>query len=180
MALPVQQGEWSMDIAHSSVGFSAGHLGITAVRGRFTEGSATLVVGDDLASSSLSAEIAMASVDTGNADRDGHLRSTDIFNVEAQPKMTFRSTAITESGDGSYQVTGELTLNGQTKSEMLDVTFSGTEVFPLDQSNRAGFSAVGVIDKTDYGIDFNVPLSAGGFMLSDKIEITIDTQLVGP
>lgn len=180
MALPVQQGEWSMDIAHSAVGFSVAHLGITTVRGRFTEGSATLVVGEDLASSSLSAEIAMASVDTGNADRDGHLRSTDIFNVESQPVMTFRSTAIAEAGDGAYQVIGDMTINGHTQSETLAVSFVGTEVFPMDQSNRAGFSAAGTIDKTAYGIDFNVPLSAGGFMLSDTIDITIDTQLVGP
>ncbi|MGH1488828.1 MAG: YceI family protein [Acidimicrobiales bacterium] len=178
MALPVQQGEWTLDMAHSTIGFAVAHLGITTVRGRFTAGSAKLAVGADLASSSLTTEIAMASVDTGNSDRDGHLRSTDVFNVETQPTMAFQSTSISETGDGSYQVTGDMTINGQTKPETLSVTFSGTEVFPMDGSSRAGFSASGTIDKTAYGIEFNVPLAAGGFMLSDNIEVTIDAQLV--
>lgn len=180
MALPVQAGEWSLDPAHSAVEFSVRHLGISSVRGRFKDAAATLVVGDDLPSSSLSAEIQMASVDTGNADRDGHLQGTDIFNVETQPKMQFQSTAIAAAGDGSYQVTGDMTINGRTNSEALDITFFGTETFPMDGSTRAGFAASGQIDKTDYGIDFNVPLTSGGFMLSDKIDVTIDAQLVGP
>ena len=180
MALPVAKGDWSLDPAHSVVEFAVRHLGISTVRGRFKDASATLSVGDDLASSSLSAEVQMASVDTGNADRDGHLQSTDIFNVEAQPVMSFRSTSIGETGDGSYQVTGDMTVNGHTSAETLSVSFFGTEVFPMDGSTRAGFEATGQINKAEYGIDFNVPMTSGGFMLSDKIDITVHAQLVGP
>ncbi len=180
MTTPLASGDWTMDPAHSVVGFSVRHLGISLIRGRFTDASATLTVGDDLAATSLSAEIEMASVTTGNEGRDGHLQSTEIFNVEAQPKMGFRSTSISEAGDGRYRVTGDLTLNGTTGSETLDVEFFGSETNPMDQSVRAGFAATGAIDRTAYGIDWNVPMPAGGGMLATTIDITLDAQLVGP
>ncbi|MGI9595358.1 MAG: YceI family protein [Acidimicrobiales bacterium] len=180
MALPIEGGQWSLDPAHSAIEFAVRHLGISTVRGRFTEAAATLVVGEALDSSSLSAEIQMASVSTGNTDRDGHLQSTDIFNVETQPTMSFQSSSITETGSGAYRVSGDMTINGRTNTESFDATFFGTETFPMDGSTRAGFEATGQIDKTDYGIDFNVPLTEGGFMLSDKIDVTIHAQLVAP
>ncbi len=180
MELPVESGEWSLDPAHSAVEFAVRHLGISSVRGRFKDATATVVVGDDLASTSLSAEVEMASVDTGNADRDAHLRSTDIFDVESRPKMTFRSTAVAEGADGVYRLTGDLTINGRTRTEVFDARFFGTETFPMDGSRRAGFEATARIDKTDYGVDFNVPLTEGGFMLSDKVDVTIHAQLIGP
>lgn len=180
MALPLSKGDWTMDPAHSVVGFSVRHLGISTIRGRFTDASATLSVGDDLASTALSAEIEMASVSTGNEGRDGHLQSTDIFNVESQPKMSFASTSITEAAGGGYQVTGNLTLNGTTHPETLDVEFFGTETNPMDSSSRAGFAASGKVDRTKYGIDWNVPMPGGGAMLANDIAVTLDAQLVGP
>lgn len=180
MALPLSNGDWTMDPAHSVVGFSVRHLGISTIRGRFTDASATLSVGDDLAGTTLSAEVEMASVSTGNEGRDGHLQSTEIFNVESQPKMTFVSTSIAEAAGGRYQVTGDLTLNGTTRSETLDVEFFGTETNPMDSSSRAGFAAQGTVDRTAYGIDWNVPMPGGGAMLANDIAITLDAQLVGP
>ena len=180
MALPLAAGAWTMDPAHSVVGFSVRHLGISSIRGRFVEASASLVVGPDLADTSLTAEVEMASVSTGNEGRDGHLQSTDIFNVERQPKMTFSSTAITEVGDGRYRMVGDLSLNGATNTETLEVEFFGTETNPMDSSVRAGFAATGAIDRTRYGIDWNVPMPGGGAMLATDIEITLDAQLVGP
>jgi polyisoprenoid-binding protein YceI len=165
---------------HSSIGFAARHLGISTLRGRFGSAEATLHVGDDLAGSSLEASIDMSSVDTGSPDRDGHLQSTDFFSVETQPKMTFSSTSIEDVGDGDYRLTGTLTLNGHSRTEILEARFFGTEQNPLDGSTRAGFEATGRIDRTDYGITWNVPLEAGGVMLSNEIAITLNTQLVGP
>jgi len=124
MALPLQNGEWSLDPAHSVVEFAVRHLGISTIRGRFGGVEASVVVGSDLGSSSLAAEVDMSSVDTGNADRDTHLRSTDFFDVDTQPKMVFASTSMTQSGDEAYEVVGDLTINGQTHSETLSVTFS--------------------------------------------------------
>ncbi len=180
MSLPLNSGTWSLDPAHSVVEFTVRHLGISLIRGRFTDVSATLDVGGELDGSVLSAEVGMASVTTGDENRDGHLRSTEIFNVESQPKMGFTSTAITAAGDGRYQVTGDMTINGATNSETLDVHFGGTEGNPLDGSTRAGFSATGSIDRTAYGIDWNVPLPTGGTMLGNTIDLTLDAQLIAP
>ena len=180
MALPIQQGEWSLDPAHSVLEFSVRHLGISSVKGRFGGVAATVTVGGDLGSSALAAEIDMSTVDTGNADRDAHLQGTDFFDVATQPKMSFRSTAIADNGNGSFSVTGEMTINGHTQSETLDATFHGTETFPMDGSNRAGFEARGTVDRSAYGIDFNVPLSGGNMMLSNDIDVAIQAQLVGP
>lgn len=180
MALPLGSGDWNLDPAHSVVGFAVRHLGISSIRGRFTDVSATLTVGDVLAATSLQAEVEMASVSTGNEGRDGHLQSTDIFNVESQPKMVFASTSIAEAGDGRYQVTGDMTINGATRTETLEVEFFGSETNPMDGSVRAGFAAAGSIDRTAYGIDWNVPMPGGGAMLATTIAITLDAQLIGP
>ena len=180
MSLPLATGTWSLDPVHSVVQFSIRHLGISSIRGRFAEVESTLDVGDDLGSSQLSATIGMGSIETGNADRDGHVRSSDIFDAEANPQMTFRSSEIVAGADGAYKVTGELGMHGHTNTETLDVTFFGTEDNPLDGSVRAGFLAVGKIDRTAYGIEWNVPLNSGGFMLGKEVDLTIDAQLVGP
>ena len=180
MSLPISAGEWTLDPAHSVVEFAVRHLGISTIRGRFGGVEATLTVGDDLGGSSLTAEIDMSSVDTGNADRDAHLRSTDIFDAETHPTMTFRSTEIAEDGDGSFRLTGDMTINGHTAPESLIARFHGTETFPMDGSTRAGFEATGTIDRTAYGITFNAPLASGGMMLSDDVEVVLDAQLVGP
>jgi polyisoprenoid-binding protein YceI len=177
--LPVTSGTWTIDPSHSTVGFTVRHLGLAKVRGRFDGVEATLVVGDDLTSSRIEATIDLGTVSTGNADRDGHLRSSDFFNAETNPKMTFVSTEIRSTGD-DYSLVGDLTLNGITKPVELDVEFFGTSVFPMDQSTRAGFSATGSLSRKDYGIEFNMPIGGDKVMISDKVALELDVQLVAP
>ncbi len=178
--LPLRPGVWSVDPLHSTVEFTARHMAISKVRGRFGDFEVSVTIGGSLDETSLVATVDMSSVDTSNADRDAHLRSSDFFNIETHPKMTFRSTKITDLAEGAYAIAGDLTINGITSPETLDVTFHGSETFPGDNSFHAGFEATGMINRTDYGIDFNVPLAAGGFVISDKIGIELDVQLVAP
>ena len=178
-SLPLSAGTWTIDPAHSTIGFSVRHLGVSKVHGRFANASAAVHIGDDLASSSVTAEIDMASVDTGQPDRDGHLKSPDFFDVENHPTMHFRSTGISGSGD-DYTLAGELTILGVTRPVELDVEFFGTEVFPMDNSTHAGFEATGTISRKDFGMEFNVPLGGDKYMVSDKVKIELDVQLVAP
>jgi len=178
-ALPLATGTWSADPSHTTIGFVVRHLGLSKVRGRFDGVSAQLVVGDDLATSSVSAEVEMGTVTTGNSDRDAHLTSSDFFNAETNPKMTFQSTAIAGDGD-EYTLVGDLTINGITRPVELDVEFFGTSVFPMDQSTRAGFAATGSISRKDFGIEWNVPLGGDKVMISDKVALELDVQLVAP
>ena len=177
--LPLASGTWAADPSHTTVGFTVRHLGLAKVRGRFDGVTAAVIVGDDLATTSVSAEIDLGSVATGNPDRDGHLQSTDFFNAEAHPQMTFVSTGISGS-DEEYTLTGDLTINGVTQPVELDVEFFGTSVFPMDQSTRAGFTATGTLSRKQFGIDFNVPLGGDKVMISDKVNLELDVQLVAP
>ena len=177
--LPLASGTWTADPAHTTVGFVVRHLGLSKVRGRFDGVSARLVVGDDLASSSVTAEIEMGTVKTGNPDRDAHLASSDFFNAELNPTMIFVSTGISGEGE-EFTLTGELTINGITKPVELDVEFFGTSVFPMDQSTRAGFSATGSISRKAFGIEFNVPLGGDKVMIADKVALDLDVQLIAP
>jgi polyisoprenoid-binding protein YceI len=177
MTLPLPAGRWILDDAHSTVEFSVRHMGISKVRGRFTEFAAELTVGDTTATSRLDATVALASIDTGNETRDGHLRTTDFFDLATTPVMTFTSSSIADRGDGTYVADGSLTLNGRTQPQQLVVEFNGTETYPMDGSVHAGFSATGSLSRKDFGVDFNVPLAAGGVVIGDRISIEIDVQV---
>jgi polyisoprenoid-binding protein YceI len=177
--LPLATGTWTADPSHTTVGFVVRHLGLSKVRGRFDGVAARLVVGNDLADSSVTAEIEMGTVKTGNADRDAHLASSDFFNAETNPTMTFRSTSISGEGE-EFTMTGDLTINGITRQVGLDVEFFGTSVFPGDQSTRAGFSATGSISRGEFGISFNAPIGADKVMISDKVALELDVQLIAP
>ena len=177
--LPLAFGTWTADTSHTTVGFVVRHLGLSKVRGRFDGVTARLVVGDDLASSSVSAEIEMGTVKTGNADRDAHLASSDFFNAETNPTMTFVSTSIAGEGE-EYTLVGDLTINGITQQVELDVEFFGTSVAPMDQSTRAGFSATGTISRKDFDINFNAPVGADKVLISDKVALELDVQLIAP
>ena len=178
--LPLASGRWTLDASHSGVLFAVRHLGLSNVRGRFDSFTATLDVGATLDDVAVHADIDMSSVDTNNADRDAHLRTSDFFNVEAHPTMSFRSTSISGAGE-NYELEGELTINGTTRAVILDVEFNGTEVFPADQSTHAGFTASGEIRRSDFGIDLGITLpGADKIMLGDKIKIDLDLQFVAP
>ena len=165
-------GTWTIEPVHSEVGFTVRHLGLSKVRGRFDSFSGTLTIADDPTESSIEATIDLASVNTHNPDRDGHLRSTDFFALEAHPTMTFQSTAVTEDS-----LTGDLTLNGITKAISMDLEFYGVTVDGFE-TTRAGFSAQGTIKRSDYGIDFNAPLGMDGMLISDKVSIELEIQAV--
>jgi len=177
--LPLAAGVWPIDPMHSGVHFQIRHLGVTNVRGRFSVFSGALTVGETLADVAVEATIDMASVDTNQADRDAHLRGTDFFDVENNPTMQYRSVSVTEDEDG-YRVDGELTINGITKPVALAVEFYGVDVHPADGRTRAGFAATTEIRRSDYGINFNMPLGAGKLALSDKVKVELDLQFIAP
>jgi polyisoprenoid-binding protein YceI len=178
--VPLAVGTWGFDPNHSSVHFKVRHLGLTNVRGRFNGLDATLVVGDTLDTSSVGATIDIASVDTNQPDRDAHLRSTDFFSADAHPTMTFASTTIRDTDDGTYELDGDLTINDVTKPVTLAVEFTGSAVHPGDGKEHAGFVATTQILRDDFGIDFNMPLGVEKFALGKKIDIEIDAQFTAP
>jgi polyisoprenoid-binding protein YceI len=177
MTLPLAPGTWGLDTSHTTVGFTVRHMGISKVRGTFTRADASLTIGDSLEESALTARVDMSSVDTGNPDRDTHLRSADFFDIEKYPTMDYTSTAIREDGADGYLVDGVLTLNGRSNALTLKVEFHGTETFPMDGSTHAGFSADATLSRKDYGIEFNVPMAAGGFVIGDRVSIALEVQL---
>lgn len=179
-ALPLSTGTWTLDRNHSGVNFKVRHLGLSNVRGRFNDFDSTLEVGPDLDSTTFGATIKVASVDTNNPDRDGHLLGTDFFSAENNPEMSFSSTTIRPAGDGEYEADGHLTINGVTKPITLKVEHTGVELFPGDGKNHAGFIATAQVLRDDFGIDFNMPLGVDKFALGKKIDVEIDIQFVQP
>ena len=177
--LPLTPGQWTLDKSHSGVHFAVRHLGLSNVRGRFDTFDATLDIGADLTAISIAAEIDLTSVNTNNADRDAHLRSTDFFGTEEHPVMTFLSSSVSADGE-DYALTGDLTIAGVTRPVTLDVEFNGTDVFPADNSTHAGFTASGQIKRSDFGIDFGIVLGADKVMLGDKIKIELELQFATP
>lgn len=172
-ALPLTPGEWDLDPHHSSVDFTIRHLGISKVRGRFTEFTAGLYVGETLDDVRVTSEIALASIDTGNADRDAHTRSAELLDVEKRPTMTFRSTRISGEGE-DWTMTGDLTIGDVTHPVTLAVEFGGVVDSPLDQRKHAGFEATGEIRRGDFGLNFFPGL------LGEVIKIRLDMQFAGP
>ena len=164
-------GTWAIDPAHSEIGFTVRHLGLSKVRGRFNSFSGTATIADDLTASSVSATIELSSVDTNNEMRDGHLQSADFFNAEENPTMTFVSSGVTQSS-----LTGDLTIRGITKPVTLDLSYNGVAVDAYD-ATRAGFSANGQISRSDFGIEFNAPLGIDGMLVSDKVTIELEIQV---
>ena len=179
-SLPLTSGTWPVDRAHSSVEFTVRHLGLSKVRGRFNDFDASLTVGESLESSALNATIELASVDTSNADRDAHLRSTDFFDTDTNPQMSYASSAIADKGDGTYELSGDLTLNGVTRPVALAVEFNGTEDYPMDGSTHAGFSASGTLSRKEFGVEFDVPLGADKVTIGDKVQLDLEIQFVKP
>jgi len=177
-ALPLAPGRWVLDPNHSAVGFTIRHLGVSKVRGHFRTFDAELVVGDDLASTSLTATIQIGSLDTGNSDRDAHVLSPDLLDVERRPTMTFRSTSITGSGH-DYEVAGELTIGEVTRPTTLTVEFGGTEPFPGGPVH-AGFEAYTEIRRKEFGIDIAMPPGVSGALLGDAVKVELDIQLLQP
>jgi polyisoprenoid-binding protein YceI len=178
--LPLTSGTWTFDANHSGVNFKVRHLGLTNVRGRFNGIDAYLEVGEDLASTKFGATIDITTIDTNQADRDAHLRSTDFFGTDANPTMTFTSTAIRDVGSDEYEADGDLTINGITNPITLTVEFTGATEFPGDGKLHSGFIATAQVLRDDFGIDFNMPLGIDKFALGKKIDVEIDVQFAAP
>jgi polyisoprenoid-binding protein YceI len=165
----------SVDPVHSHVGFSVRHMMVTTVRGKFTAFNGTLDIDPaDFTRSRIEGDIDVASIDTGNADRDTHLRSGDFFDVANHPKITFKSTAITRDGDG-YKVTGDLTIRGATHPVTLDVEYAGSAKNPYGQV-VSGVSATGAINRKDFGLVWNAVLETGGVAVADKVKLELEIQ----
>ena len=178
MTLPsgITPGLWTLDMSHSEIGFTVRHAGISKVRGRFTDASAEAKSGHSRADASLHATVKTASFDSGDANRDGHVKGPDFFDVENFPEMTFRATSV--EGDGEdYTLTGDLTIRGVTKPIELEVEFTGVAVDPFG-ATRAGFSAEAEISRKEFGLTWNAVLETGGLLVSDKVMINVEAALV--
>jgi polyisoprenoid-binding protein YceI len=169
-------GTWTIDPVHSEVGFSVRHMMVSKVRGRFNTFSGEIVTGEKPANSSVTAEIDLASIITGNEQRDAHIRSADFFEVETYPKMTFRSTGVRQDGD-DYILDGELTLKGVTKTVPLRLELNGFAEDPYG-GTRAGFTATTEINRGDFNVSFNAPMQNGGVVVSDKVNIHLEIEAV--
>jgi len=167
-------GVWTVDPAHSTVGFVARHLMVTKVRGHFRSFDGTIVVADDPVKSSVEATVDLTSVDTGDESRDNHLKSADFFNVDAEKTMTFKSTSITPKGD-HYALNGELTILGVTKPVTFDLEFEGVTKDPWGNT-KAGFEAQTEVSRKEWGLAWNVALETGGVLVGDKVKIELDIQ----
>ena len=169
--------KWTLDPAHSEVQFKVKHLMISNVTGTFTElGAEVELQGDDLADAKVDFRANVNSVDTGSADRDKHLKSADFFDADHFPKLEFRSTSSSKSGD-AYTVTGDLTIKNVTKPVTLKVEWSGFATDPWGNT-KAGLSFMGRIDRRDFGLTWNAALEAGGVLVSDEVRLLGEVQLV--
>jgi polyisoprenoid-binding protein YceI len=173
-ALPA--GTWSLDPTHTHIGFTVRHMMVAKVRGSFSDFSAEITVAENPLESTLSAVVQMASIDTGNGDRDGHLRTNDFFSIDEFPTMTLTSTSIESKGD-DYVLHADLTIKGVTKPVAFDLEFAGTGQDPWGNT-KAGFSASATINRKDFGIEWNAPLETGGVLIGEQVKIEIDAELL--
>jgi polyisoprenoid-binding protein YceI len=166
---------WSIDTAHSSISFFVRYM-VSRAYGRFTGWRGTLTLDEgDLSRSRIEAVMDAASIDTGNADRDEHLRSADFLDVEYFPELRFRSTGIERVGETHYRLAGELTIRDITRPISLEVEYGGRARDPWG-NERAGFVARGAIDRKDFGLRWNQFLNSGGLLLGERVDIQLEIQ----
>ena len=170
-------GTFVIDPTHSEIGFTARHAMVTKVRGSFTEFSGTASSEENLNNAQVNVEIDVNSADTRNADRDGHLKTGDFFEVEKFPKITFTSTEVTAKDDETLVVTGDLTIKDVTKSVTIDFEFNGEAVDPFGNT-RVGFEGQTTINRKDFGLNFNAGLETGGVLVSEKIVLNFDISAI--
>lgn len=170
-------GKYAIDPAHTSVEFIGRHLMITKVRGRFPEVSGTITIDDEPERSHVEVELQVASLDTGNSDRDGQLRSPDFFNADEYPAITFRSTEVEAGTSGTWALTGDLTVRDVTRPITLEVDFDGANVSPIGDE-RIAFSAAAEVDREDWGLTWNMALETGGVLVGKKVRIELNVQAV--
>jgi polyisoprenoid-binding protein YceI len=167
-------GTWKVDHIHSDIRITARHLMVAKVRGTFEVFDAEILVGEDPVDSTVKIEAKASSVTTGTTDRDNHLRSSDFLDAEQFPLVTFESTSLKPSGE-NWKLTGDLTIRGVTRPVTFDLVFEGAATDPYGNT-KAGFSAIGEIERRDWGLTWNVPLENGGMLVSEKFQIEFDIE----
>lgn len=172
--LPV--GTWNIDLSHSAATFSVRHLMVSKVRGRFASFSGTVRVPEQPLDAEVEATIDVASIDTHDANRDTHLRSADFFDAEQYPTITFRSRSVRPQGS-DFVLAGDLTIRGTTRPVELALEFNGTTGDPWG-GTRAGFSATTEISRKDFGMEWNMALETGGFVVGDTVKIELEIEAV--
>ncbi|AZP20628.1 polyisoprenoid-binding protein [Streptomyces aquilus] len=171
-------GDYTIDASHSTIGFTVRHAMVTNVKGKFDEFSGSLHLdGADPSASTASIDVKMESIDTGSADRDGHLKSADFFKIDEFPTMTFRSTKAEALGDEDYRITGDLEILGTTRPITIDLEFNGAAKDPFG-NERVGFEGKAEIKRSDWGLTWNAALETGGVLVSDKIKLHFDISAI--
>ncbi len=166
----------AVDLAHSSLEFMVKHMMVSKVRGNFDQFEATVIADPtDLSDAEIDFSVDIDSINTRNADRDAHLKSADLFEKDTHPKMTFKSTKIVKTDDDEYDLTGDLTIKGVTKSVTFKTTFEGEGKNPWGQ-DVVGFSATTKIKRSDFGLSWNAALETGGVLVGDEVKITAEIQ----
>lgn len=169
--------KWAIDPSHSEITFKVKHLVVATVTGKFTTFEGVLnTTNEDFSNAEINFTADIASISTGNADRDGHLKSDDFFNAEAFPKLTFNSTSFTKTSDNEYKLVGDITLRDVTKSIELTAEYGGTMVDPWGNT-KAGFEIVGKIKRKEFGLKWDVITEAGGAVVSDEVKLHLNIEL---
>ncbi|MFJ3984129.1 YceI family protein [Streptomyces fungicidicus] len=171
-------GDYTIDPAHTTLGFVARHAMVTNVKGTFQDFTGTLHLdGGDPSKSTATIDVVMDSIETGNADRDGHLKSSDFFKTDEFPAMTFRTTKAEALGGDDYRITGDLTILGTTKQLSIDLEFNGAATDPFG-NQRVGFEGKAEIQRSEWGLTWNAALETGGVLVSDKIKLNFDISAI--
>lgn len=177
MSVKNYAGTYNIDASHSEIGFSARYAMVTKVRGDFAEFTGSASTEEGLQNAQINVEISVPSIDTGNEDRDNHLRTSEFFDAENFPKITFKSTDIQANGDDGLKVTGDLTIKDVTKSVTIDFDFNGEVTDPWGMS-RIGFEGATTINRKDFGLTWQTALDGGGVLVSEKIALNFDISAV--
>ncbi|MCA1657406.1 MAG: YceI family protein [Actinobacteria bacterium] len=173
----IPTGTWSVDPAHSTIGFSVKHMGIATVRGTFKEFEGTLEVGDELSAARIRGTVRTASVDTQEGARDEHLRSADFFDAARHPELAFEASKVDSVDEDTFRITGDLTLHGVTREIVLEARVTGTDVDPSG-NERVGLEVTGTLSRGDFGMKFNQALGSGNLVVGDKVRLALDISAV--
>ena len=168
--------KWSIDPTHSEIGFKVKHMMFTNVSGKFSTYDATITTeGDDFENAAIEFSGDIASIDTANADRDGHLKSADFFDAENHPKLTFKASSFKKINDEKYEITGDLNIRGVAKTVTFPVEFSGILTDPWGNT-KVGLSIEGKINRKDWGLNWNSALETGGVLVGEEVKLNIELQ----
>jgi polyisoprenoid-binding protein YceI len=173
----IPTGTWTVDPAHSTIGFAVKHMGIATVRGEFTEFEGTLEISEDVGSAKAYGTVKVASVTTNEAQRDEHLRSPDFFDDAQYPELRFESTKIEALDDEEFRITGNLTIHGVTNEIVLHAEAQGTDTDPWG-NERVGLEVTGQLSRGDYEMKFNQALGSGNMLVADKVKLSLDISAV--